>query len=1290
MKKLTLQQFYQDKFRSDPSLLMAHSEAFNQLSLEADNAYIIWADICNDIDPSRMGGKNSDKFTGHVPVSNSKYKGRAAVYSNLRTSDDGTFEYPTVNFVLKGNNVGGWSGLSLLIKLYKEHKGTLTDDERLKWHRESEAKKKELLKKQSVARQKSERIELHKSKLNQQYNDLFLSSESEDGSQPYLINKKVGDVAQYIDLRRCIEFDNDYSLGRKGQEFLAIRFVDIDGNYAGIQRIYNDGTKLNTPGFNFKNGAHCVIGDINTADKDHVYAGEGFATCASVMLALHQQKFGNHRKNVAVIVGINSGNLKKCLSLIKDREPELKINHLADNDQWKNQQGKGNAGLLISCFAVDVLGYKSVVPLFEDYTFNNLELDDRPTDFNDLHCLAGLNEVRRQLKAQRNKFKSSGKNPFDKTCRELRYIAAGNKNKKLFELVNSAIQQGVQLYPIHYGVADILGRIDHNIKHLYHLFDSVGYFNELQGRLNWIINKRVSNAQAFRSFSKEALSKPHINYKKFGDTKITTEIYNYIKNLSGAVVVRAPMGSGKTQHLLSPLMAKTNRAAYFAHRVSLIASSVGNLNRNRTCSAIKKLVPVELEHIDNIFAQSFTPVNFKKSLPNDYLVQNYQDFKGNGMGIFARSVEQMAMCINSINNPSFAPLLQDLDFSAFDESAQTLRHVADGSACDKPEMVYNAMLNTIKNTKNQVILCDADANDEVIEMCEQARPGEIIHVVELDTDFSDIKIKYTDNGDQVFNQVFTSVENGEKVLVANDSATNGKSMYERLKERFPNKRFLFIYQDSKGNADVDYFNQNPDLAVNQQQYDAVIYSPCISSGVSLESGYFTKHVAILCGTVAPSDAIQMIRRDRCAKEFIIGFNKQNTQYPETKEEIIIGMIKADDINLELDLSEGMMRLGRLYTKFDDMRINVIAKQNKARNDFANNMLLILQGDKYQLERIAANEVEKEIGNAQRKLGREIAKIRDLELQLSQETPEPETAERLRKEDCVSEEERAQLKRYDIETQLCSPVTDTTISFNDDRGISKVKNFELIQGTIEQANAYDVSEIATNVSFSARERKTAKMTLQHKVFSLLNINKQTGEGEFIGEQMRLVRDTLLESTDAIMLYNTTRIGGYIHPKSRKKKCETTFVKNILAKCGLELGSRLEGKSRKRISFITPDSWQAMQGYYEARQRQSVSSLEPLQYDTDADVLKRSGLSIDISMINKTDHQTISYTKMAGNALTTLVKGAVEGLEFGFEMAIEMLDDETITDILNNDMSIEMLRSYFSSKIKYERQLERFAS
>lgn len=1288
MKKLTLQQFYQDRFNSDPKLLLEHHEAFSELSAAASYAYIDWSSVSGNVEPSNMGGSNNDKFTGNISVTETKYKGRVAVYSNRRTSDDGTFDYPTVNFVLKGDPAGGWSGSSLLARLYKEHKGTITEDDKRKWQRENEAKQKALLVKQNASKQKELKKELEKQRLNDEYNRIFESSIKENGQQNYIKNKKITGIEQYIDIRRCIEFDNIYSLGRKGQEFLAIRFFDMNGQYAGIQRIYEDGTKLNSPGFKFKNGAHCIIGDLDKADI--VYDGEGFATCASTFLAMHN----HNNKIVAVIVGINSGNLKKVLAAYKYQHPDLKQTHLSDNDQWKNQQGKGNAGLLLSCYAVDELGYKSVVPNFDDYTFDNIELDKRPTDFNDLHCLAGLSEVSRQLRAQANRFKSSGKTPFEKTCRQLQYTAAGYIDAKtklpnakiIMSLANKALQQGVQLYPIHFDRTQIINKIFDSTKHTHQFFDVTQYFNELVSRLDWIIQKRIANAQAFRSFSQETLTKPHINYKKFSDTKITTEIFNYIKNLPGIVIVRAPMGSGKTQHMLSPLMENAEKGVYFAHRVSLIASSVGNLNKRRTIHSVKHFSPVKLQHLDHIFVKSVKPLNLQKLKPADQLVQNYQDFKGTGMGIFARSVDQMGLCINSINNPSFAPLLADLDISAFDEAAQTLRHVADGSACDNPEAVYNAMLRTIKNTKGQVILCDADANDEIIEMCEQARPGEIVHVIELNTDFSDIKIKFTDNGDQVFNQVFKAVEKDERVLVANDSANNGKSMYESLKHRWPEKKFLFIYQNSKGNADVEAFNQNPDLAVEQQQYDAVIYSPCISSGVSLESGYFTKHFAILCGSVAPSDAIQMIRRDRNAKEFIIGFNKQNTRYPETSKEIILGMLLADQLShANFELNGNQWDSGGILSRFDMMRINVIAKQNTARNDFANNMLLILKGDKYQIERLAQNELEKSVGNAQREIGSEIAIERDIDLQLHEETPDDATADKLRKEDCISEAEQAQLKRHDIENQLCSNVSPDTISFNNNHGITKVKRFELLQGTLEQAWAFDESEAANNVLWSKRERKAAKITLLHKAFAILGINKKTGKGEFTGEQMRELRDTLLANEEAIQLFNAVKIGPYVHPKSVKSKCETSFTKNILNRLGLDLQSELVGKTRKRISSVCASSWSTMQNYFELRQAKGISSLQPLQYDTDDMVQERSGLSINISMINKVDHQKMNFSQMADNALWSRVSEAINGLNVSFEMAISLLDAEAINQILNNEMPVSMLRSYFSSKDKYERQL-----
>ncbi len=1289
MSKLTLLQFYRDRFNCDPKLLLADSEAVNQLTADAALASIDWSSVAGKIDPSNMGGKNRDKYTGRIDTLESKYKGRVAIYANLRTSDDGTFDYPTVNFVLKGSPEGGWSGLSLLAKLYKEHKGTITQEDRFKWQKQNELKQKEIHKKQQVTRKREFNKQQEKQSLNLKYDQLFSTSPKESGDQLYITNKMLNGIEQYVDIRRCVEFDNKYSLGRKGQEFLAIRFVDIDGQYCGIQRIYEDGTKLNTPGFNFDNGAHCVIGDILNAKT--IYAGEGFATCASAYLAFQS----NH---VAVLVGINSTNLKKVLTLFKHQCPEIKLTLLADNDQWKNQQGLGNAGMKLACYAVDTLGYKAVYPTFDDFINPKQPLDERPTDFNDLHCVAGLSNVRKQLRSHDNRFQPSPKNPFEQTCRLLQFTESGYVNpktkqpngKKIKQLAEKALLQGAQLYPIHFDEHEIVNRIHASTQHAHAFFNVNEFFSYLVGKIDWITKKRIKDAQDFRSFSQDILDKPNINYMKFAETFITSEIFNIIKSLSGMVVVRAPMGSGKTQHMISPLMESANKGLYFAHRVSLIASSVGNLNKRRTITTIKGVEPVSLNNLEHVFVKNFSPLKLDKPKPSDDLVQNYQDFKGSGMGIFARNIDQMGMCINSITNSSFSTLLSQLDICTFDEAAQTLRHVADGSACDKPEAVYNAMLHTIKQTKGQVILCDADANDEVIELCEQARPGEVIHVVELATDFSDIKIKYTDNGDQVFNQVFKAVEKGEKCLIANDSATNGRAMYNSLKNRFEKegKKFLFIYQDSKGNADVEAFNQNPDLAVEQEQYDAVIYSPCISSGVSLESGYFTKHFAILCGSVAPSDAIQMIRRDRNAKEFIIGFNKQNTRFPETKEEIVRGMLAADALNMELDLSDSQMTLSRAYTPFDDIRINIIAKQNKARNDFANNMLLILQGDKYQLERIANDSVEKEIGKTQRSIGREIAIERDMQLQLNEETPDESTAERLKREDCISEAEQAQLKRFDIENQLCAEVNESTIEFNNDRGLSKVKRFELVQGEMNQAAQFDVAEISNNISFNDRSRKYPKMKMLHKVFDLLGIDRKTGEGQFTGEHMRTVRDHLLSSEDNIYLYNSNKIGPYVHPKTTKVKCETTLVKNILNRLGLDLSSTIKGKERKRVSYICPQSWSTMKSYFNARQENNLTSLEPMQYDTDAVVDTRSALSIDISKLYGTDHLTIISDVKPFNSLYSCISGALTGLSLSFEEAVTLLNDEDMTDILSGEMPSEMLRSFFASKAKIEHEKHRY--
>ncbi|MBF4432847.1 hypothetical protein EA848_25380, partial [Vibrio anguillarum] len=104
-----------------------------------------------------------------------------------------------------------------------------------------------------------------------------------------------------------------------------------------------DGSKTNkdfTWGMD-KSAAHMIIGDLSTAER--VYVVEGFATGASIFLAMQQLNIA-----CAVIVALDAGNMIKVVHAYQQKAPYLQLMLGVDNDMWKQRQGKGNAGMLVA------------------------------------------------------------------------------------------------------------------------------------------------------------------------------------------------------------------------------------------------------------------------------------------------------------------------------------------------------------------------------------------------------------------------------------------------------------------------------------------------------------------------------------------------------------------------------------------------------------------------------------------------------------------------------------------------------------------------------------------------------------------------------------------------------------------------------------------------------------------------------------------------------------------------------------------------------------------------------
>ncbi|MBT4922527.1 MAG: hypothetical protein HON23_05885 [Rickettsiales bacterium] len=156
---------------------------------------------------------------------------------------------------------------------------------------------------------------------------------------------------------------------------LIIPMRDVNDNLWSLQRIYPNGDKRFLKDGK-KKGCFCLIGNNELEALDRVFLCEGFSTGASIYLATE----------IPVIICFDAGNIFPVLESIKAKYPNKQYVIAADDDAY----GKVNTGRLKALEACSKMHVSAYVPIFKDRS-------SKPTDFNDLHCLEGLSEVKKQL-----------------------------------------------------------------------------------------------------------------------------------------------------------------------------------------------------------------------------------------------------------------------------------------------------------------------------------------------------------------------------------------------------------------------------------------------------------------------------------------------------------------------------------------------------------------------------------------------------------------------------------------------------------------------------------------------------------------------------------------------------------------------------------------------------------------------------------------------------------------------------------------------------------------------------
>ncbi|MDO4997332.1 MAG: LPD7 domain-containing protein [Neisseria sp.] len=228
---------------------------------------------------------------------------------------------------------------------------------------------------------------------------IWQNSKSTSLNHPYLQAKGIMDLAVISGLRQN-QYKNDNNL---------VIPVMYEREIVNLQFINQDGEKRFLSGGQVQ-GGYAFIGKAEEVEKGVVIA-EGWATAASIHQAVGKP----------VIVAFNAGNMVKVAERMVQKLPRhTPVIVAADNDA--SQTGIKKAEQVASLFGERAIAIQAEFTMTQIQQYQRgKELDEQgrlplPSDFNDLHQLAGIDAVREQIIA--------GMNRHEKENEEMKSIEA--------------------------------------------------------------------------------------------------------------------------------------------------------------------------------------------------------------------------------------------------------------------------------------------------------------------------------------------------------------------------------------------------------------------------------------------------------------------------------------------------------------------------------------------------------------------------------------------------------------------------------------------------------------------------------------------------------------------------------------------------------------------------------------------------------------------------------------------------------------------------------------------------
>ncbi|OUI87916.1 hypothetical protein HK11_08925 [Acetobacter sp. DmW_043] len=367
---------------------------------------------------------------------------------------------------------------------------------------------------------------------------------------------------------------------------------------------------------------------------------------------------------------------------------------------------------------------------------------------------------------------------------------------------------------------------------------------------------------------------------------------------NGITFIRSPMGSGKSKHIAAPFINESMNRRY----------TIASTPSKALCHEQAAKFGIDL----------------------------YSDVSGQGYASPAMSV-----CLPSLDKHGLQEQIGGASSFIFDEWSQSLALLAASGVCNADDF---EKLTSICRTMDAGIFADAFLSDFDIEFVTSImKPGLPVRIYDVADQNQGFRARHTYGSKArawIIHEILKELHNGGKCWVSCEGRRSSQTIGEILQQ--DGHRVLIINKMTCETKNVKAFLDNTEEKC--LQYDVIIHSPTITSGMSItgekHGNHFTRGFFLGSGTkLQPKICTQMLRRVRYIREWSIGIAPNN------------GAQTISDASEDRQVYEIEQMTGQSVEGRQSFKRQIEQRDTNQKADFASAMIWMLEDMLFSLERV---------------------------------------------------------------------------------------------------------------------------------------------------------------------------------------------------------------------------------------------------------------------------------------------------------------------------------------------------